>query len=320
MISVAVPTHNRVAPLEESLRDLIRQNREGLPEVELLVILNNSPAETREVVQRCLAGFPGIARAVEEPTPGLSHARNRAIQEFQGDILIYTDDDVVRDPGWLRAMVRCFDDPTVGCVGGRIIPRLACPLPHWFDRPYYNGVIVKYDLGDEPLVLTEQDSMPYGANMAFRREVVEKVGAFRSDLDLLPGTRLCGGETEYLHRAAQSGFRVLYCPSAITYHPIGEERLSRAYVREWFHDFAVSWVRMNYAREKTFPRLAGVPRHLFRRVFDDAFGWCKALLTFKTSDRIFHATEFLYHITYAVEFRRLNGDQEKPDDDGSTEP
>jgi len=61
---------------------------------------------------------PGVRYAVE-PRPGLGWARNRALAEASGEILAFTDDDVVVDPGWVEALAAVFqEDAQVGAVNG----------------------------------------------------------------------------------------------------------------------------------------------------------------------------------------------------------
>ena len=47
-------------------------------------------------------------RYVHEPQSYLNWARNRAIIESRGEIIAYTDDDVVVDPGWIKAIAEIF--------------------------------------------------------------------------------------------------------------------------------------------------------------------------------------------------------------------
>ena len=309
MITVGLSTYDRREPFEATLWDLGKQDLSGLPEVELLVVLNNSPAQTQEIVDWILPDLPYTCRAIKEPTPGLNFARNRIIREARGDILVFTDDDLVRDSNWLQEMVKAFQDPEVSCVGGRIHPRLLCPLPPWFKYPRYDGIIVKYDLGDEPFFLDKSHPMPYGASMAFRSGVFRSIGLFREDLRYMPGSFVSGDETEYFVRALRSGLRIFYRPTAVSYHPIGEERLNKVYVRRKFYDWGTSWARMNFEAERSAPQWAGAPRHLYRSMLEHAAKWTAAALCFDGAACFLHANEMVYLREFAKEFRRLSADE-----------
>src|SRR5690348_9913012 len=90
------------------------------PNLEILVV-DNAPSSdaTRDLVS---ARYPRVNYVVE-PRPGLDWARNRAISAASGEILAYTDDDVVVDPGWVRALARAFaEDPEAMAVTGLVVP------------------------------------------------------------------------------------------------------------------------------------------------------------------------------------------------------
>ncbi len=310
MITVGFCTVDRLGPLETNLRDLAKQNLSGLPEVELLIVLNNSPRESHEIVDRFIPDLPFPCRKISEPNQGVNFGRNRIAEEARGEIVVFTDDDLVRDPDWLREMVKAFENPDVSCVGGRIFPRLSDPLPSWFKYPRYDGVIVKYDLGEEPLFVTERYTLPYGASMAFRRNALDRVGSFRTDINS-PGGLLGGEETEYLLRLLRSGLGLLYCPKAISYHPIGKERLTKAYMRKRFRDWGTVWARAKYETETTSPRLAGVPRHLYRSMLTHAVEWIAAAVRFDGAGCFLHSNEVVYLREFAREFRRLSADRDR---------
>jgi glycosyltransferase involved in cell wall biosynthesis len=63
---------------------------------EVLVVDNNSRDDTPAVVAQCQREWPRL-RYVHEPRQGLSHARNLGIAHASGDILLFTDDDVITE-------------------------------------------------------------------------------------------------------------------------------------------------------------------------------------------------------------------------------
>src|SRR4051812_4932182 len=102
-VTVAICTWNRSALLDRtltSMRHLVIP--EGV-EWEILVVNNNCTDDTDDVLSRHFAGLP--LRRVFEPRQGLSNARNAAIDVAAGELICWTDDDVLVDPGWLSAYV-----------------------------------------------------------------------------------------------------------------------------------------------------------------------------------------------------------------------
>src|SRR5262245_10374780 len=98
---------------------------------EVLIIDNNSTDLTADITKSFARELP--IRRVMERSQGLSHARNRAIAEFEGDTLLFTDDDVSLDADWLSSYALAASKfPTAGFFGGRILPRWDKKPPEWF--------------------------------------------------------------------------------------------------------------------------------------------------------------------------------------------
>lgn len=304
MITIGFCTVDRLGPLEMNLKDLGKQNIAGLPEVELLVVMNNSPRASHDVVDRVLPELPFKCRKVEERRQGANYGRNRIIEESKGDVVVMTDDDLERNPNWLQVMVNSFDNKEVSCVGGRIYPELPCPLPVWF-KPRYDGIIVKYDLGNKPFFLTIDDPLPYGASMAFRRDVFDKIGPFRGDLSIDPRRSFTGGDTEYFVRALDAGLKILYQPAAVSRHPIEETRLTKSNVRRQFRTWGRSWARMNFERERNFPQLAGIPRHIWRNTLGQLAQLASAIIRTNRPDVFLSVNELIYFKEFIGEYRQL---------------
>jgi hypothetical protein len=116
-VTVAVCTRNRTDDLAQCLASL--QNVD-YPNLEIVVIDNAPATEATAVLVR--DRFPDV-RYVREPRPGLDWARSRAILECRGDILAFTDDDVIVDRGWVTALAAVFAaSPDVMAVTGLVVP------------------------------------------------------------------------------------------------------------------------------------------------------------------------------------------------------
>src|SRR6185312_16003710 len=90
------------------------------PPFEILVI-DNAPAD--DATERLVRGRFGHVRYVRELRPGLDWARNRAIEESVGEIIAFTDDDVIVDRGWTLALARVFASaPNAWAVTGLVAP------------------------------------------------------------------------------------------------------------------------------------------------------------------------------------------------------
>ena len=89
---------------------------------EVLVVNNNSTDKTEEIVREYCRVHPRF-KYVFESRQGLSHARNAGIAKATGDILAFTDDDVLAEQDWLWNLTSSLGDGHWDGAGGRIIHR-----------------------------------------------------------------------------------------------------------------------------------------------------------------------------------------------------
>lgn len=257
-ISIILCTYNRASRLASVLDGLAKLDTAAGLSHEILVVDNNSSDDTREVVEAAMTVHPGRIRYVFESRQGLSWARNKGIEEARGALIAFTDDDVVVDSGWLAALaLASVANPHVG-FGGRVLVVWNFTPPAWFvgDGPFHmlkGGVVVGHDLGDTPLVYNKNMYSPIGANMAFRREVFERYGLFRTDLGKTGKRAFFGEDAEFFRRLVDGGEKVLYVPQVLIYHPVDQEKMTKRH-------FVVS----NFNLGRSIGRLDPYPAHVIR--------------------------------------------------------
>lgn len=216
-VSVIVCTRDRPEALKACLRSLQALDP---PPLEILVVDNAPQSDaTNEIVSQ----LPQI-RYVREPKAGLSAARNRGIQESQGDILAFTDDDVTVHPQWTAQLQQAFSADEIMAVTGLVLPtELATEAQVIFEQGF-GGFSQGYraKLFDSAFFAAmKQRGVPVwklgaGANMAFRRRVFEQVGEF--DLRLGAGRAGCSEDSELWYRILAEGGTCHYAPDAIVFH------------------------------------------------------------------------------------------------------
>ncbi|WCN02619.1 glycosyltransferase [Streptomyces sp. M92] len=219
--SVVVATRERAGQLARALDSLLAQDH---PDFEIVVV-DNAPVteETRELVER---KYGERVRYVCEPVPGLAIAHNRGLVAVRGQVVAFTDDDVVADPRWLTELTAPFAaDPGLGCATGLILPaRLRTPAQVLLESHggFAKGFTPRtYDPAHppagEPLFPFTAGRFGSGANMAFRTAVLRSVGGF--DPATGAGTRARGGDDLYgFVRVLAEGRRLRYTPSALVWH------------------------------------------------------------------------------------------------------
>lgn len=234
-ISVILCTYNRCRSLTRALDSVAGSKLPKEVKWEILVVDNNSNDDTRKVVADYCARHPGRFRYLFESQPGKSYALNSGVREARGQVLAFVDDDVTVEAGWLESLTASFyAEKCAGCCGP-IIPQWTNPPPRWLpqNEPYGTAPLVSFDLGHFAGLVTET---PFGTNMAFRREVFEKYGGFRTDLGPRPGSELRNEDSEFCQRLLAAGERFWYEPSAVVNHPVTQERLKKKYFLAWWFD------------------------------------------------------------------------------------
>ena len=229
MISVCICTYNREKMLRRTLASLAAQN-DNIGISEVLIIDNNCSDGTVNVVEEFQERLP--IRRVIESQQGLAHARNRAVAEFRGDVLLFTDDDVSFGTGWLAAYqdaIRRF--PEADYFGGRILPDWGQAKPRWIGdgpSPLIDGVLVWFDHGAETRLFSATEPLPFGASFAIRRRLFNNIGLFRVDLGVGGMGLGRGEETEFLIRARDAGAQGVYVGEALCFHAYDPKRLTLA--------------------------------------------------------------------------------------------
>lgn len=234
-IAAIICTHNRDRYLQAAIDSLLAQDLPKGSEVEIWVIDNGSTDGTAALVQPYVER--GAVQYVYEATLGLSVARNRGAQESGAEILAYLDDDAIADRGWLRALQSAYaQDDNLAVAGGKVSliwPQL--PPPAWISTNL-QGALGLFDLGTDPVAITDPRLTPRGVNYSVRRSFLEHVGGFDPQLGRV-GKKLLSNEELYLTELAlKEGWSVGYVPTAWVQHQVAPERLQRRWFlrRSWW--------------------------------------------------------------------------------------
>jgi glucosyl-dolichyl phosphate glucuronosyltransferase len=267
-VSVIICTYNRSERLKIVLEGLLKQADDYLI-YEIIVADNNSNDRTKDILVEYAPKFGGRLKYVFERCPGKSLAANAAIRMSKGNILCFTDDDVVLHEYWISQLVRCFDRYNCDCVGGRVLPIFPEGTEQWV-RDYatkLSGAVVIYDKGEETFEFKGQTFPFIGANFAFKRSVFKQVGYFRPDLG--GGTGRVGEDTEFINRLLDQGKRLYYCGKAVIWHPFDPHRLTLKHVAQWNISLGKYATRMEAEKGRRLFYYFGVPRYLIRGVIQD---------------------------------------------------
>jgi glycosyltransferase involved in cell wall biosynthesis len=243
-ISVVVCTRDRPEQIKKCLSRLAGQQ---YPRYEVVVVDNAPTSDAlRHVVEgmagEVLAGARAEFRYHVEQRPGLSWARNAGIAAAASDIIAFLDDDDEPDEHWLAGVAGAFaKGERVGCVSGIVLPaRLDNAVENLFEeigghskgRGFVRETFTK---SGPQSPLWPLPPFGVGANMAFRRAALDRIGGF--DVALGAGTPTGGGEdTLAITLVMLCGYEVAYEPAALMWH---HHRQDMASLNKQLHGYSV---------------------------------------------------------------------------------
>jgi hypothetical protein len=234
-----------VQRIEELRRCIESIERLDYPSFDLLLVDNRRVIPAADPLPALVQGRPWL-RVIRESRPGISAARNEGVARADGDVIAFTDDDVQVDRQWLRAIgTRMALNPSLEAVTGLILPtELESPAQIWFERYYggFNGqrtftpltleadghsqrllrgsrILARDSTGNQSRSFAIYGVGAYaaGANMAFRKSTLARIGGF--DLALGTGTPARGGEDlASVINVLWTGGQVGYEPTAVAFH------------------------------------------------------------------------------------------------------
>jgi GT2 family glycosyltransferase len=244
-----------------------------------VIVVDNASEEDIDSVVTSFA----CARTVTEEQRGSYAARNRGIQEAQGEIIAFTDADCMPSATWIEEGVKCLVEKECGVVGGRIefsfqTPNRPNPV-ELFDSSHY--------LDQKKYVRHEHFAAT--ANAFTWRRLFDKVGPFNEALR-------SGGDTEWGRRVWRQGYKICYADAARVEHPA---RHTYKALRE--KKLRILEGTMQLRREKKYP-VSEVVKHSVTDVGHHAKFALKVALSgsYSTTNVLVAVLSFLYQGFYTA--------------------
>jgi glucosyl-dolichyl phosphate glucuronosyltransferase len=228
-LTVAVCTHNRFEDLPHVLDALSRQTM-GPDAFEILIVDNSTDDSARDGF-RAAYRVAGNVRWLESSPPGLSRARNVALESARAPVVAFLDDDATPCPEWAEELVLTFRaHPEAATVAGPIeADWRGMERPAWMPAKY-EACLAVLDLGpeDRPLGAGEYG---YGANLSLRRESAIATGCFDEALGRKGSASLLSNEEIVIQDSLrEAGYGARWAAKARVRHRIQSARLTR----DWF--------------------------------------------------------------------------------------
>jgi glucosyl-dolichyl phosphate glucuronosyltransferase len=254
-ISILLCSKDRCEDLGPTLESLAKEI-EGRDDVEVFAIDNGSSDKTPELLAEAAKGW-GWLKPRRKDIRGKCRALNETLQEVDGEVVAFTDDDVRFEPGWLKQMTEGIlsgvCDAAVGCI----------TVPPDRDHPWMSDVHRSLMAATTHYPKTGIGQL-VGASMALHRRIFRMVPAF--DPELGPGELGYYEDTLFSHQVQQAGFRVVFAADAVVWHHFRLDRLERGAMLKrafgqgyceayggyhWYHDHReLDWVSREVERLK----------------------------------------------------------------------
>jgi len=189
---------------------------------ELIVVDNGSDDNTSEVASSFMSATDINWKIIPEPVAGMCRARNTGIAHARGAWIAFLDDDALVPRDWLGAYQRAINAyPAAAALGGpaTLDPRLVRP---WWWSSRFDMSMSCQDYG-QLLKQYDPKTHPYGLNMVFRSEILQKYRGFDVTLDkIIPGL---ADETDLFYRMRENAELVIYVPESRVVHSVLPQRL-----------------------------------------------------------------------------------------------
>jgi GT2 family glycosyltransferase len=261
-VSAIVVTYNRNAPLRQTLEGLLKQN----PAPKEILVIDQSQQhdeETSRFLKR-ISDNQQI-RLIPQPEPNAQKARNRAIKEASGEVLLFVDDDVVMDEMLVGAHWKNYSDRELAAVCGyytepgspstdELTPESLDPLTGWLYFPHAYTQ------------RTECYSLPT-CNGSVRRQVAIQVGGFDENY-----TYTHFDDTDFSARLKKLGAKAVHDPEARLIHlkeiaggkrPGGINEYVIADSNRWYTWVYFFWMNFGWRGRKEI--LSRLRRTVFRK-------------------------------------------------------
>lgn len=199
LASVIIVTRNRAELLTRCLTALVGQT--SSPDTfEVIVVDDGSQDNTRSACHLMRKKIPKLRYLSTGSHIGLSAARNLGIQQAKGQYLIFTDDDCIATADWLVQMKKALDERAI--IAGAVTTSFTHFLTICHNVAQFHQFMPRSQQGPSSFIA--------GANMGFRRSVLDRLGGFRETG--------YAGETELILRARQEGYTIWFVPEAVVIH------------------------------------------------------------------------------------------------------
>ncbi|MGQ1787114.1 glycosyltransferase family 2 protein [Saccharicrinis sp. GN24d3] len=216
-ITIIVCTYNRAEILKECLEALFNQTAPQST-YEVLVVDNNSPDHTKQVVQSFQQTHANLRYYLEEKQ-GLSHARNAGYLNTNAEWIGYMDDDGKAHTDYIEKTLEVINNHDFDCFGGRYHAWYRTPKPKWINKEFGISPILCNEIGEL------KDDYNAGGIIFFTKDALESINGFSTKVGMSGAKIAYGEETLVQNELRAKGKKIGYSPYIIMNHLVLEHKL-----------------------------------------------------------------------------------------------
>ncbi|PHR83644.1 MAG: hypothetical protein COA59_11150 [Colwellia sp.] len=261
-LSIVFSTFKSENILEKSLKAYC--NIETNYAWELIIVDNACREETRKVVAKYKQKLPIVF--LEQPKQGKNNALNKAIPIIQGELVLFTDNDIIPESNIVDVYVGAGKTyPDIDVFGGRILPDIK--LPSWIDTSLgrIRSAFGIFDKGDSDVMLPPMEV--WGGNMMLRTLLFKDGMSFNTKVGPSGSNYVMGSETELLKRLEANGHQGMYIANSIVQHQIRSEQLTINWLKH--RTYRLGRGVANGEKDDS-AQLFGIPRYLIKSIIFDS--------------------------------------------------
>lgn len=249
-ICIGVCTYKRPDILSRLLKELFAQETSGQFTFSVVVVDNDKLESAKPLTTALAAEAPFAIKYCVEPRQNIALARNKAIENADGDFIAFIDDDEIPTKRWLLTLFDALHQYQADGSLGPVKPKFDVAPPSWvieskiYDRPSYpTGFVIDWRKGRTGNCLLKKEMFTPG-ELYFRPEF------------------LTGEDQDFYRRMIERGRKFVWCDEALAYEiepPIRWDRkflLRRALLRG-----QISVVHPTFGMRQILTSLVAVPAY-----------------------------------------------------------
>lgn len=187
-VSVIIPVRDEASSIGSCLQDLARQDY-PVDQFEVIVVDDQSSDTTPDIAKAFGKDHPGLnmrivqVSGIESSAGGKKEAIRLAVGMAQGTLMLTTDADTHRQPGWISAMANCYQTNHPKMILG---PVTFLPEETFFQK-MQTVEFVSLMAATAGLCSAGMPVMCNGANLAYEKQAFLEAGGLEGELGIPSG-------------------------------------------------------------------------------------------------------------------------------------